>query len=106
MLTIQNFIHLSSSLGVYENMPILVQWKWKERTKSFLVIFHFYDDYSKPNLRLKKRKFISRTTYYEWRQLFYLPINEPLDIEIIKDKDREFQKPVMTWAPSHPEWDI
>jgi hypothetical protein len=35
-------------------MPIFVQWKWQEKTKSFLVIFHFFDDYSKPNLRIKK----------------------------------------------------
>jgi len=35
-------------------MPVFVEWEWKERTKSFLVIFHFYDDFSKPNLRVKK----------------------------------------------------
>ena len=58
-------------------MPILVQWKWKERTKSFLVIFHFYDDYSKPNLRTKKRKF--------------------------KGKGVEFERATITWAPSHLE---
>jgi len=58
-------------------MPILVQWKWKESTKSFLVIFHFYDDYSKPNIRLKKKTF--------------------------KDGKTEFERPTITWAPSHPE---
>lgn len=58
-------------------MPTLVQWKWKERTRSFLVIFHFYDDYSKPNTRFKKRKF--------------------------KDKKFEFERPTITWSPSHPE---
>jgi len=58
-------------------MPILVQWKWNERTKSFLVIFHFYDDYSKPNIRLKKKTF--------------------------KDEGVEFERPTITWAPSHPE---
>jgi len=58
-------------------MPILVQWKWKEKTKSFLVIFHFYDDYSKPNIRFKKKKF--------------------------KDEKSEFERPMITWAPSHPE---
>lgn len=35
------------------SMPILVQWKWKEETKTFLVIFRFIDDFSKPNLRIK-----------------------------------------------------
>ena len=38
-------------------MPIFVQWEWKGRTKSFLVIFHFYDDFSKPNLRMKMKKY-------------------------------------------------
>ena len=107
MLTIQNCIHLSSSLGVLENMPILVQWKWKERTKSYLVIFHFYDDYSKTNLRLKKRKFIATTG---WRPLFYFPVDrevsQRLEHETMEDKDREFEKPVITWAPSHLESDI
>jgi len=55
-------------------MPTLVQWKWVERTKSFLVIFHFFDDYSKPNLRMKR----------------------------IKSYKIKCQA-LMTWAPSHVE---
>lgn len=58
-------------------MPILVQWKWEERTKTFLVIFHLYDDYSQPNIRLKKKTF--------------------------KDGKSEFERPTITWAPSHLE---
>lgn len=57
-------------------MPIFVQWKWQERTETFLVIFHFYDDYSKPNIRFKKK---------------------------FKDESLEFERPTITWAPSHPE---
>jgi len=59
-------------------MPILVQWKWKERTKSFLVIFHFFDDYSNHNLRIKKKPEL-------WKRLY--PQKEAW----------------MTWAPSHVE---
>ena len=65
-------------------MPVFVEWKWKERTKTFLVIFHFYDDFSKPNLRIKK---------YEKEHLLMFTESEmftPL-------------KAWMTWAPSHPE---
>ena len=65
-------------------MPVFVEWQWKERTKSFLVIFHFHDDFSKPNLRIKK---------YENGHLFMLPPDEmftPL-------------KAWMSWAPSHPD---
>lgn len=59
-------------------MPILVQWKWQERTKSFLVIFHFFDDYSSPNLRIRKKSGF-------WEGLY--PQKEAW----------------MTWAPSHVE---
>jgi len=61
-------------------MPIFVQWIWKERTKSYLVIFHFFDDYSKPNLRITKKK-------YRFMEHLHYPQN----------------KAWMTWAPSHVE---
>ena len=44
-------------------MPIFVQWKWKERTRSFLVIFHFYVDGSELNLRMIKREGRNITTW-------------------------------------------
>jgi hypothetical protein len=81
-------------------MPILVRWKWQEKTKSYLVIFYFYDDFSKPNLRFGKRQL----TYFKDApmQLFDhdiagehagdgLPVAKPII------------KPIMTWAPSHRE---
>jgi hypothetical protein len=34
-------------------LPLYVKWEWQERTKSYLVIFLFIDDFSKPNLRIK-----------------------------------------------------
>ena len=40
------------------------------------MIFHFHDDYSKPNIRFKKK---------------------------FKDGRFEFERPTITWAPSHPE---
>lgn len=61
-------------------MPILVQWKWVERTKTFLVIFHFYDNYSQPNLRIRK---MEENEF--WKRIF--PQKEAC----------------MTWAPSHIE---
>jgi len=60
------------------NMPILVQWKWVEKAKSFLVIFHFFDDYSNPNLRIQKKSGL-------WERIY--PQKEAW----------------MTWAPSHVE---
>ena len=34
-------------------MPTYVRWEWKERTKTFLVIFYFFDDKSSSNLRFR-----------------------------------------------------
>ena len=58
-------------------MPIFVQWKWQEKTNSFLVIFHLYDDYSRTNLRLIKKT--------------------------LSDGESEWERSTITWAPSHLE---
>jgi len=65
-------------------MPVFVEWQWKEGTKTFLVIFHFYDDFSRPNLRIKK---------YEKGHLWMLKPNKAVAP----------RKAWMTWAPSHPD---
>jgi len=77
-------------------MPILVQWKWVEQPPSFLVIFHFYDDYSKPNLRTARMRFVGDRPSY-----IYLPE----ELVPIQHKSSESQKTrtVVTWAPSHSE---
>jgi hypothetical protein len=62
-------------------MPIFVEWKWQENTRSFIVIFHFIDDYTKSNLRITKTGF--------W-------------VDILKEKSVR-NKAWMTWAPSHVE---
>jgi len=86
-------------------MPIFVQWKWIERTNpSFLVIFHFYDDFSRSNLRIKKYSPTSIT--YEDQGITYTDSSYPM---IITHKDLSEgetiipQKAWMTWAPSHLE---
>jgi hypothetical protein len=66
-------------------MPVFVEWEWKEQTKSFLVIFHFYDDFSRPNLRIKK---------YKNGRLFVVTPERPLLTP---------EESWMSWAPSHPE---
>lgn len=85
-------------------MPIYVQWKWKELTKSFLVIFHFHDDFSKSNLRLQNPKQV--------RQVRLRDLSISLE-DVVKEaaKGRSHMaksktlpvKAYMTWAPSHPE---
>jgi hypothetical protein len=68
-------------------MPVFVEWKWQERFKSFLVIFHFHDDFSRPDLRVKK---------YEKGLLFMAKYSKVLSA----------RKAWMPWAPSHPELEL
>lgn len=61
-------------------MPIYVQWDWQEKTKTFLVIFHFFDDFSDPNLRIKRQEKVFKVMRF-----------------------KPECKAWMTWAPSHVE---
>lgn len=63
-------------------MPVFVEWQWKERTKTLLTIFHFYDDFSKRNLRLMKLD----------NSKFFSP-----------EGNLELKRDWVSWAPSHPE---
>jgi len=67
-------------------MPIYVEWKWEEQTQSLLAIFHFYDDFSKPNLRLFKKDDERIAVYYSPKGDRYTT-----------------KKTWVTWAPSHSE---
>lgn len=71
-------------------MPIFVQWKWVRRTKTFLVIFHFYDDFSRPNLRLKTQNTLGKL------------IHRVSDVEHLEHLYPQTVT-TMTWAPSHVE---
>ena len=86
-------------------MPIFVQWKWKERRNgSFLVIFHFYDDFSKPNLRIKK--YSPTLVTYKDEGITDVFIEHPMKItytDLSKGEVLIPQKAWMTWAPSHIE---
>ena len=63
-------------------MPVFVEWKWIERTKTLLTIFHFYDDFSKRNLRLMK---FGDTPLFS------------------TEGGLKVKKDWISWAPSHPE---
>lgn len=70
-------------------MAIFVRWEWKERTKTFLVIFYFVDDRTKQNLRFRLK------VVDDWKECIGLedPENNP---------DCSPQM-IMTWAPTHLE---
>jgi len=76
-------------------MPIFVQWKWNEDTLTFLVVFHFFDDYIKTNIRFTKKQLEGGKDRHAY---LYFPIDHG-----IRSKRPVQFKPVMTWAPSHPE---
>lgn len=68
-------------------MPVFIEWKWKEKTKSYLVVFHFIDDFSSSNLRLEKQM---ETTMFTG-SMFTVP------------QKKTIEKPWISWAPSHTE---
>jgi hypothetical protein len=70
-------------------MPVFVEWRWKEETKTFLVIFHFYDDFSRTNLRVNSTPEKNHLTLFT-----YVGGDDFLN-------DVETKDPWLTWAPSH-----
>lgn len=85
-------------------MPILVQWKWQEKSKTFLVIFHFYDDFSKPNLRCKMERIADKAVYSVQSGVDFRLATKKLIHPRARDNfDTAIPKPVLTWAPSHVE---
>jgi hypothetical protein len=77
-------------------MPVLVQWKWKEETKTFLVIFHIYDDHLIGNIRTREMRFEYPEEEPSRRVYGYFPEELPSDYP-------NFVATVHTWAPSHFE---
>jgi len=71
-------------------MPVFIEWKWEEPTQSLIAIFHFYDDFSRPNLRLIE--------YAEEREAFIHS-----ETWTKKPKSKCVERSWMTWAPSHIE---
>ena len=83
-------------------MPIFVQWKWVERTKSFLVIFHFWDDGKKSNLRMRKKESVFETIHaYKNRRKGEFVSATSAPYYILSPPEN---KNYLTWAPSHPEF--
>lgn len=84
-------------------MPIFVEWQWKENTKTFLVVFHFWDDGVKPNLRMRIKE-----EDFE----FVAPLDNDLEGEFsaVVSAPHHGVLPYprtnayLSWAPSHPEF--
>jgi hypothetical protein len=85
------------------DLPILVQWEWKEKTKTFLVIFHFYDDYSKPNMRSERTRFLRGKPPINPYVYFYVTEEEFSKAVYPQRFYPSKHRAVITWAPSHIE---
>jgi hypothetical protein len=69
-------------------MPVFVEWRFQEKTNTYIVIFHFIDDFSSPNVRMKKHE--------KGRRM--------VSVDRFGCPSLENPKGAwMTWAPSHPE---
>jgi hypothetical protein len=72
-----------------ENVPVFVEWRWKEKTKTFLVVFHFYDDFSRTNLRVNSTPEKNHLTLFT-----FVGGDDFLN-------DVETKGAWLTWSPSH-----
>lgn len=70
-------------------MPVFVEWRWKEETKTFLVVFHFYDDFSRTNLRVNSTPEKNHLTLFT-----FVGGDDFLDYV-------ETKGAWLTWSPSH-----
>jgi hypothetical protein len=84
-------------------MPIFVEWKWMEETETFLVVFHFWDDRKKPNLRMRVKEEGFETcgfTAEEQEGAEFVPI-ETFPYYMLSYPDTNAY---LSWAPSHSEF--
>jgi hypothetical protein len=78
-------------------LPIYAQWKWVEKTQTFLLVLHLDADGSKPNLRSREMTFSKPSRI---RKMFWY---EPFE-SYKREEDLDFKKrTVLTWAPTHVE---
>jgi len=85
-------------------MPIFVEWKWVEKTKTFLAIFHFWDDEKRKNLRMRLEEDGFETCVYagsdEEEEGNLIPIDTLPHYILGYPKTKAY----LSWAPSHPEF--
>jgi hypothetical protein len=67
-------------------MPIFIEWKWEERAQYLIAIFHFYDDFSRTNLRLMDSDKLKEQPVYH-----------------LGKKMKTADRPWITWAPRFPK---
>lgn len=85
-------------------MPIFVEWQWKEKTVTFLTVFHFWDDRQKTNLRMRieEEGFELAAPYQEnnLEEEFAPVVTMPYHQDLPYPRTNAY----LSWAPSHPEF--
>jgi len=87
-------------------MPIFVEWQWQENTKTFLVIFHFWDDGQKTNLRMRIEEEGFETVADIYPDEEEKGEGEFVPIITLPHAIRDYPRTntYLSWAPSHPEF--
>lgn len=83
-------------------MPIYVQWKWVNKTETFLLLIHFDANWSAKNLRIEPKQFIK---HKDFEDILYFPADSQTLEQCKKMNGIESLKvrSVVTWAPTHIE---
>ncbi len=90
-------------------MPILVEWKWIEKTETFLVVFHFWDDSKQQNLRMRilEQGFETLALVLASDQgTFEKGEENTVAVETAPYYELEYPKTkaYLSWAPSHAQF--
>jgi hypothetical protein len=85
-------------------MPIFVEWRWIEKTETFLAIFHFWDDGKKGNLRMRvKEEGFETLAYADYDSISK---NEFTSVMTAPYCGLSYPrtKAYLSWAPSHAKF--
>jgi hypothetical protein len=90
-------------------MPIFVEWKWIERTQTLLVVFHFWDNNQKENLRMRIKEYdYEQIADADWEKESSASDDEFTSIVTCPEASFGQKYPktgaYLSWAPSHPEF--
>lgn len=92
-------------------MPILVEWKWIEKTETYLVVFHFWDDREEENLRMRVLEEGFETLAYVLSKYNIEDKAEILEENFVAVMTAPYYnlsyprtKAYLSWAPSHAQF--
>jgi len=85
-------------------MPVFVEWKWVEKTGTFLAIFHFWDDGEKENLRMRVKETGFETL--AWADYENISKKEFTSVMTVPFCGLTYPRTnaYLSWAPSHAEF--